>query len=96
MRSRFSKSILSLEGYDFIEREKIFDNGKWTCMLREKRHVLAAKTPLASTNNTLGNSAGISPATDHDYGAYGRTPRLENTPITNPQHNPFNVRRIKA
>jgi len=28
--SRFSKAILRLEGYGFIEREKIFDGGRWT------------------------------------------------------------------
>ena len=37
MGSRVSKATLRLEGYGFIEREKILDDGRWTYMLREKR-----------------------------------------------------------
>jgi hypothetical protein len=39
MGGRFSKATLRLEGYGFIEREKILDGGRWTYMLREKKHV---------------------------------------------------------
>jgi hypothetical protein len=37
MRRHYCETTGRLEGYGFIERERIFSDGRWTYMLREKR-----------------------------------------------------------